>query len=187
SDPLRRVAAAGGVSAALTTLDSTEQSHRWPHFLPDGRRFLYWVQGTDRQKSGVFLGSLDDKPDSRGRRRVLGGDSMAIYSAGPLLFEREGTLMAQPFDPEKARLSGEPFPVAQQIGRLGGHPGWVAFSASPAGTLAHRTGGGVKSQLAWFDRAGKQLATVGAPEDQLTLALSPDQKRGADVGTGAHD
>ena len=177
-DPLRRVAAAGGVPAPLTTLDTaSERSHRWPHFLPDGHRFLYWVQGTVSEKSAVVLGSLDDKPDSKEHRRVLAGGSMAVYSAGHLLFEREGTLMAQPFDAEKAQLGGEPFPVAQQIGIIGGHPGWVAFSASPGGALAYRTGGGVKTQLAWFDRTGKQLGTVGAPEEQTTLELAPDQKR----------
>ncbi len=178
ADPLRRVPASGGVPTALTTLDpAAERSHRWPHFLSDGRRFLYWVQGTDLEKSGIFLGSLEDKPDSKERRRILTGASMGVHSAGHLLFAREGILMAQPFDAEKAQLSGEPFPVAQQVGQMGGHPGWFAFSASPGGTLAYRTGGGVKTQLAWFDRAGKQLSTVGAPEDQLALDLSPDHKR----------
>ena len=43
--PLLRVAASGGESAAVTTLDAArrENSHRWPYFLPGGRKFLYLV------------------------------------------------------------------------------------------------------------------------------------------------
>jgi len=177
SAPLRRVPAAGGVPSPVTTLDSqTELSHRWPHFLPDGRRFLYWRRTTDREKNGVVVASLDDKPDSKDRKRLLAGDSMAVYSAGHLLFEREGTLMAQPFDASKLAFGGEPFPVVQQV--MGGSPpGWVAFSASPGGTLAYRTGVGGKSQLAWFDRTGKEVGRVGPPEYHSSPRLSPDGKR----------
>ena len=85
--------------------------------------------------------------------------------------------MAQPFDAGRLQLHGEPFPVVQQVGRLGGLQGSAAFSVSPDGTLAYRTGGGVKTQLAWFDRAGKELGRLGQPEEQLTPRISPDQKR----------
>ena len=50
---------------------------------------------------------------------------MAVYSAGHLLFEREGALMAQPFDASRLQLHGEPFPVVQQVGLLGQAPGWA--------------------------------------------------------------
>ena len=35
----------------------------------------------------------------------------------------------------------------------------------------------MKTQLAWFDRAGKELGRLGQPEDQQTPTISPDQKR----------
>ncbi|MEK7752484.1 MAG: hypothetical protein AAB654_11250, partial [Acidobacteriota bacterium] len=176
--PIRRVPAAGGVPTPVTTLDSpTELAHRWPQFLPDGRHFLYWLYAADREKSVVVLASLDDKPDSKERRRLLPGGSMAVYSAGHLLFEREGVLMAQPFDVSGLELRGEPFPVVQQVGQIAGTTGWAAFSVSTSGTLAYRTGAGGKTQLAWFDRTGKELGRVGQPEDQSVPRLSPDQKR----------
>jgi len=176
---IQRVAAAGGVPAPVTTLDpATERSHRYPQFLPDGRHFLYWVQATDPQKDGIVIGSLDDQPDSKERRRLLPGGSMAAYSARHLLFEREGTLMAQPFDASRLQLSGEPFPVVQQIGQSASSVvGWTAFSVSTEGTLAYRGGGGAKTQLAWFDRAGKELGRLGPPDEQSAPRLSPDQKR----------
>jgi len=175
--PLRRVPAAGGLPAPVTALDSaTELSHRWPHLLPGGR-FLYWAFAPDREKGAVVIASLDDKPDSKDHRRLLAGDSMAAYSAGHLLFEREGALMAQPFDVSRLQFRGDPFPVLQQVGRIPGTPGWVSFSVSSEGTLAYRTGGSIKTQLAWFDRAGKELGKLGSPEEIFAPKISPDQKR----------
>ncbi len=176
--PLERVSAAGGTPSAITTLEAkTEISHRWPHFLPDGKRFLYWSMAADRQKSGLILASLDDPPGATERRRLVRGDSMAVYSAGHLLFARDGTLMAQPFDLSAGRVSADAFPIVQQIGRAGGHTGWTAVSASTEGALAYRTGTGALSQLTWFDRNGKQAGLVGALVRQIAPKLSPDGRR----------
>ena len=177
---IRRVPAASGVPAPVTRLDSTtEVSHNLPQFLPDGRHFLYWIfaRDPDPEKSAVIIGSLDDKPDSKDRRRLLAGDSMARYSVGHLLFEREGVLMAQPFDTERLQWRGDPFPVVQQVGQVAGRLGWRAFSVSAEATLAYGTGNGTRIQLAWFDRAGQEVGRLGQPEDQIAPRLSPDQKR----------
>jgi Tol biopolymer transport system component len=86
--------------------------------------------------------------------------------------------MAQPFDTSRFEFHGEPFPVAQQVGILASTtPGRPAFSVSSAGQLAYRTGGDAKSQLAWFDRAGKEIGRLGQPEEQFNPSISPDQKR----------
>ena len=60
--PLLRVAASGGEPAAVTTLDAARQenSHRWPYFLPGGRKFLYLVRTDDHATQGIYVGSLDD-------------------------------------------------------------------------------------------------------------------------------
>ena len=53
-------------------------------------------------------------------------DPASAAGRGQLLFRNEGTLMAQPFDDRTLVLSGEPVPVAAQLGSfLGG----TAFSA----------------------------------------------------------
>src|SRR5262245_39447157 len=40
--PLYRVPATGGASVAITKIDQTRHTtHRWPHFLADGKHFLY--------------------------------------------------------------------------------------------------------------------------------------------------
>ena len=181
-DALRRVSSAGGAPTAVTALAPTEFSHRYPHFLPDGHRFLYFNMFPEREKRAVHLATLGVQPQSKDHKRILTGSSMAAYSGTPsgpgrLLFEREGTLMAQPFDLEKLELSGEPFPVAQQIGGIVVRVGWAAFSASSTGTLVYRSGGGARSQLVWFDRAGKSLGVIGSPGEWQGFKLSPDERR----------
>jgi Tol biopolymer transport system component len=85
--------------------------------------------------------------------------------------------MAQPFDPDRLRLDGEVFPVAEQIG-ISGNVGQGAFSASGNGVLAYRTGGPVANrEFDWTDRAGKRLDTLTTPGLEIGGALSWDEKR----------
>src|SRR5437773_4943899 len=114
-EPIYRVSAAGGEPTPVTTLDKSRQetSHRWPYFLPDGRHFLYTVLGAPESR-GIYVSSLDAKEN---RRLLNVGNSDVAYAApGYLLFRRVVTLMAQAFDADKLQLSGDPFPIAEQIG-----------------------------------------------------------------------
>jgi serine/threonine protein kinase len=70
NSPLSRVSASGGQPVAVTRLDPPRQmTHRYPHFLPDGRHFLFVVGGTQQ---GLYLGllamvtSLSDFPRTNG-------------------------------------------------------------------------------------------------------------------------
>jgi Tol biopolymer transport system component len=168
--PLYRVSAAGGEAAPVTTLDqSRESSHGWPQFLPDGRHFLYL---SIQEKRGIYVGSLDSKQT----RRILDSDFNVAYAPpGYLLFARESALMAQPFDSDKLELTGEPFPVADQVGHY--TYGRSLFTMSENGVLVSESDQIVNSQLAWHDRAGKQISTVGPPGNYYSIWLSPDEKR----------
>ena len=157
--PLRRVAAAGGPSTPVTAVDNGEINHRTPSFLPDGRRFVFTVQGAESQ-SGIYVGSLD----TPGHTRLLNTTSSGTFAEpGYLLFLRDGTLMAQRLDIETLGFVGEAFPIA---GRVGVYNNFSSvFSVSRTGVLAYASGtGGIGSdrQLAWFDRAGKLLERVGS-------------------------
>jgi Tol biopolymer transport system component len=167
---LSRVPAGGGEPAAATMLDAPrkEVSHRLPHFLPDGRRFLFFAQ----PGNSIRVGSLD----SPEMRTLLNADSKAVYAApGYLLFVREQTLMAQPFDPSLAELTGDSFPVAEEV-RGNTINGRAAFSVSESGVLAYRSGAALQNtQITWFDRSGKVLQTIDQPADYRGVALSPDE------------
>ena len=190
---LLRVPAAGGSATPVTDLNqaSGEVSHRFPWFLPDGRHFLYLARNTEAAKTAVYVGDLDSKT----RREVLVAQSNAAYSPpGFLLFVREGTLIAQPFDAGKSETTGDPFPVAEGVafGQGGGAFAQGQFSASQNGVLAYMSGGGGEdSQLTWFDRSGKMLGTVGAPGTMQVPAISPDGRTVAvehqDPQTGFYD
>src|SRR5437870_4475461 len=122
---LLRVSAAGGPITELTRLDPSRQEtyHPMPRFLPDGRHFLYLRLSSSVENSGIYVGSLDLKPDQQPSKKILTTNAGAIYvpsgkpHVGQLLFLREDTLMRQRFDAEKMELLGDPVPVAEQVGR----------------------------------------------------------------------
>ena len=161
---LLRVSAGGGVPTAATTIDPAtgETHHRWPHFLPDGRHFLYTAStGTccpASQPAVVRIGSLDP---NEAAVTLFEAESSASYASGHLLFARDETLMAQPFDPETRQPTGEAFPLAEHVATEGSR--YVGASVSENGTLVYAQGGAQSAlQLTWFDRTGRALGTVGA-------------------------
>jgi Tol biopolymer transport system component len=170
-----RVSSEGGLATAVTVPDRSrhELMHAWPYFLPDGNHFLYFVVSNLKGQQGVYVGSLGSKDTSR----VLDADSNAIYvSPGYLLFIREGRLLAQPFDAKRLRISGEPFPIAEQVHSFGPlHQGY--FSASQNGVLAYVNAQSMFSHLVWVDRTGREVGTVGPPGDYVDFDMSPDERR----------
>jgi Tol biopolymer transport system component/predicted Ser/Thr protein kinase len=169
---IMRVPANGGVPAAITTVDRSrmETSHVYPALLPDGRHFLYRRNAATPENGGLYFGSLDAKSEEQSPQRLAALPAID-YSAGRILFVRQGTLTAQNFDAQKLELSGEAFPVAERV---------AAFSASESGTVAYRSvGGGRDLQLTWYDRQGKVIGTVGEPGRFQLVSLSPDATRAA--------
>ena len=178
---LLRVPAVGGEPAPVTKEADHRTIPQFPSFLPDGKHFLFLDVSSGGLATYVtYIGSLD----SPEQRRLLVADSAAIYSPpGYLLFVRQGTLMAQAFDPKKLELTGNAGPIAEQVASDG--PG-AGFSVSDSGTLTYRTGLPLPSryQLVWVDRSGKALGSLGAPALYLGPALSPDGKR---IAVHRHD
>src|SRR5512139_1174280 len=106
--------------------------HNYPCFFAEGRRFFYSIAFNQPAKNSIYVGSLDSKE----KTRILDADSMAVL-AGPdtFLFQRNGTLLAQKFDPEKPALIGEPVHIADNIAVP--FSTWAAFGASNNGVLAY--------------------------------------------------
>jgi eukaryotic-like serine/threonine-protein kinase len=173
---LFRVSSGGGTPVELTKPDAArnESSHKQPRFLPDGRNFLF-VASSAFSMNSVLVGSLD----GRTPKPLLQSDVDATYADGFLLFVREGTLLAQRFDSARLELAGDPVVIAQNIDTL--VSGALSSVSASREMLSYRTtsGGGVDSQLVWFDRNGKMLGTVGDRIDQAGIGLSPDGTRAA--------
>jgi Tol biopolymer transport system component len=174
SSGLMRIAETGGTPVVLTHLAPGQGSHRWPQFLPDGRRFLFLSTLGPLSTHGVYLGSLDGREPSR----LLTGETAAVYALpGYLLRVIDGVLVAHRFNSDSGVVSPESVPLAQPVGTDDGtfHS---AFSVSPT-ALAHRVGGPVRRQLVWLDRAGHVTGTVGPPDDHALAnpELAPGGRR----------
>ena len=95
---LYRVSQSGGPATALTTIEeegSGQRAHRWPQFLPDGRRFLFSIISSVR--SDLYVGALDDPTQIP----ITDVSGRALYaSPGYLLFTQrrvaDGAAVRQP-------------------------------------------------------------------------------------------
>jgi eukaryotic-like serine/threonine-protein kinase len=176
---LQRVSSAGGTPVAAAQLDTAygETSHRWPHFLPDGQHFLFTTVtgalGAALKPSVIRIGALG----SLDATTLLQVESSVAYASGHLLFVRNGSLLAQQFDVTARHLTGDSYPVAEQVLSEGSR--YASFSTSPTGVLAYAHGSRLSagSRLVWFDRTGRTTGQLGELAPYLNLALSPDERR----------
>ena len=169
---LYRLAAPGDQPVELLRpVPERHTSFAFPTFLPDGRHFLFFGAATNRDQTGIYLGSLDGTPPAF----VTASESMPAYlSSGYLLFIREGALLAQAFDAASRRVTGEPVHLA--AGVIGNSVTGRASFAAGANVLVYRTGVTRDGELAWFDRDGKPLGVLGEPAGYNGVRISPDGK-----------
>jgi eukaryotic-like serine/threonine-protein kinase len=176
--PLHQVSSAGGQSRPVTSLDGarSETTHRYPHFLPDGKHFLYLARSGaygPEHPPVIRVASLESPQG----KVLVSAPSNPIYASGHLLFVTDGALTAHPFDAARLEMSGEPVRVVDNV-QFDRRFGRAVFSASETGILVYQegTGQGV-TQFVWFDRAGKRLGTVAEPAFYDSPELSPDGTR----------
>jgi Tol biopolymer transport system component len=187
-DPLYRVSAAGGEPVTVTRFPGPMVfAHRSPHFLPDGRHFLFYVVAATSSIAGVYVAAIGEEP-----KRLLQSDTDAVpVDSGHLLFIRQGTLYIQDFDAARLEIQGDPVPLADSVAY---DPGVASVTASRTGTIAFRTGGPRTRQFEWFDRSGRSLGLVGAPDggaplnpelssDDQLVVLSRSGRGGLDLWT----
>jgi hypothetical protein len=179
SSGLMRVPAGGGQQVPVTAIqrEAGEQYHSYPQFLPGGKRFLYLVRGSP-QKQGIYVASVDSKPAAV---QVLETAFQARYDrlTRSLLYWENGTLMARWLELDPPRLTGAPRRVTGGVAVAPAN-GYADFSVSRDGVLFYRRGpAGGKTQLAWFDRGGRKLETLGEPLVNVPFGfhLSPDGGR----------
>jgi hypothetical protein len=181
ADGIRECPAGGGAARSITAFQpgGRETWQAFPSPLLDRRHFLFGRNAGP--ETGIYVGSLDAKPQEQTNKRVLPDSYAALYVAGPdggagrkhghILFVREGALMAQGFDAQKLELAGEATPLAENLERP------FDFSASKDGQLAYLTAAG-KGQLTWIDRQGKTLGAPGSVGRPFSgMRISPDGAR----------
>ena len=192
SDRLYAVSAAGGKPSAMTAaipgVDFAASAvnlftPRWPSFLPDGRHYLYLTGSTDGQKGAVIrVGAIDSIAEGK---TVADARSNAVYVQGYLLYLREDSLVAQPFDLKSLATIGEATSVVENVQSTGAGRRGV-FSVSENGLLIYAQGSaGVNNgvQWIWFDRFGKRSGILSDSTGFLDPEFSPDGKSLATVVT----
>jgi eukaryotic-like serine/threonine-protein kinase len=172
---LNRVSAAGGTPTRISNLDKSrgEYNHRWPMFLPDGTHYLYMAANFSGLKGvdAIFVGSLD----SNEKRFVVDATANAAYAEpGYLLYYRDKTLLAQPFDRKRFALTGEPTTILTDIQYLPQLKRAV-FAVSDNGLLvAQGSSEAALSQPIWFDRTGKEVGLAGKPDVYGNVSIAPN-------------
>jgi Tol biopolymer transport system component len=179
-----RVPAGGGTPAAMTAPSPKGTLHGFPRFLPDGRKFLY-LAFRGHGEPAIYSGSLDAKPEGQNTTPLLKTEYGVAYvpASGYLLFVRGETLLAQHFDPGRLTLSGESFPLVEQIG-LAPNLGFAYFSASENGSLVYMGAPNRNRQLTWLDRQGHSADTPAEPAPITEVKISPDGTKAATMQQG---
>jgi serine/threonine-protein kinase len=170
----------GGTPRALTTLDEKkgERTHRWPAALPGGRAVLFTVGSLD-SPDNYDASTIEAVDVSTGSRRVVSqGASSARYVSGHLLFTREASVFATPFDVDRLTTGGTPVQVLQGVSG-DSTTGAVHLAVAADGTLAYMPGSAQASstRLMWVDDAGVALALALPKGLYFDPRLSPDGTR----------
>ena len=175
SGPLLQVPASGGETRPVTTLDTTrtESAHRFPCFLPDGTHFLYVALPGRNELFDTRVGSLDDP---RPGPVVVTSPSAAWFvDPGWLVFNREGAVVAQRFDPRTRKATGPLTTIPELTDVRGNYSGSPMVTASRTGTLLQREPAIVQTRLDRVDRTGRVLSSFPLPDGRFaTPRLAPD-------------
>ena len=180
---LLRIRSEGGIQEIATMLSAREYGHRLPHCLPAGKGVLYTIYALpmDPHPTVAVLDSstrrthalLDDAADAR------------YVPTGHLVFLRQGSLMAAPFDLDRLQVTGQPVPVGigvvQALNTGSSFPHETAagqFSISDSGSLAYVAGGiapDQQKQLVWVEQDGREAGdALPFTAPFLAARVSPD-------------
>jgi eukaryotic-like serine/threonine-protein kinase len=173
---IARVPASGGTPVPVVNIDDAPgpRIQIAPVFLPDDRHFLYASAVPGAGVREIHLASIDG-PEST--LLLSDATSNAMYANGYVLYLRDTMLMARPFNTKELKFSGDAVPVVEDI-QVNPTTGTGAFTASQNGVLAYQTSVGAGgTTLAWFDRSGRNLGTLGERSGYLDVQLSPDGTR----------
>jgi Tol biopolymer transport system component len=170
---LHRVQVQGGKPVPVTSPDNArgDYAHRVPHYLPDGRRFIFLVKSTRADREGIYIGSLDGAEP----KQVMRALSEAWYAAGRLIFVTPPALMAVGFDAASMQVKGSPVVLARGTA----HESFTArglFSVSDTGTIAYSRVQSPAMRLVQVDRTGESRELRVAPRPYWDLAPTPDGK-----------
>jgi serine/threonine-protein kinase len=174
---LQRVSAAGGAPKFLTQPDPArgENYHWLPEALPGGGAVLFTDQkgasGSPGEANVAVLslktGKWQTIIEKATNPHYLPGDYVA--------YERDGVLLAAPFDANRLSVAGPSVPILQGV-LLDPDSGATQVAVSRSGSVVYLAGTGAPpdSTLVVVDRAGNERPLTSLRRPYEDLALSPD-------------
>jgi len=176
---LMRVSSSGGTPEQITTVDTGnhEVSHGWPFVMPGSHAILFTIEGPSPRVAALDL-------RSHTVHVLVQKGSTPRYADGHLIYSREGTLFAAPFDAARLQVTGPEAPVVEHVASV--NLDGADYTISDGGLLAYIAGsgtfGGGTTVLNWADRKGT-LQPISDPRLWGTGRLSPDMSH---VANGIH-
>ena len=180
-----RVAGTGGSAELVVELEQGELAGS-PQLLPGGEWLLFTLRTAVTplwDESQIIVQSL-----VTGERRTLvnGGTDGRYVATGHLIYARERTLFALPFDVANVEITPGPVPLVENVAQAVTNS-VAMYSVSDNGTLVYipsdmligtRTGRNTPvSQLVWVDRSGDEMELETDPTSIMTMSLSPGGRR----------
>ncbi len=168
------VPASGGERTQLSTLSEGEIGHLAPKFLPHGRAVLFWIATGDPDTSQVAVYAFDTGE----RQTLVPGTSPQFAASGHLVFWRDESLWAVPFDPDRLEVRGNPVPVVQGV--RAGTFGVAGYAVGTDGMLAYQPADediADQRSLVWVDRNGEEEPIGMTPRAYNQPQLSPNGRR----------
>ena len=168
-----RVSGQGGTPERLIAVDESKREFAYgPQMLPGGDTVLFTLASPAWDDAKIVVQSL-----ASGLRKVLveGGGGRYV-STGHLLYTREGTLFAAPFDAGRLEVTGGPVALVEGVA-VSELEGTVHFSLSTDGTLVYVPGTEVERTLVWVDRQGREEAVPAPQRPYSWVRVSPDGTR----------
>ena len=168
------VSANGGTPREIIKTDTsnTEESLRFPYFLPDGEHFLYTIQAKFSGSTSddvLKIGSINSDID----KTIMQVSSNSEYANGYLFFVRQSTLMCQRFDPDNYELSGD---IHTLSGNLSYYDPRIygSFSLSTTGNLIFQNRSEEDTRLILTDNQGNIQKSLFTIRIESNARFSPD-------------
>jgi Tol biopolymer transport system component len=176
--PLWLVSANGGAPTKVTgtSTGAGALSDRWPHFLPDGKHFLFLhsPNGDAEDDNEIRFASIDGGAEQVVQR---GHFYTFQYASGWLIAALRGALDAWKFEESTGTVLGQPVQLVDKIA-ADEITGSGVFSVSPQGLLLYQEASGATGDRhVWVDAAGKQIAQISELSIYGSVRLSPDGER----------
>ncbi len=176
---LSRLPAGGGVAPVpVTELRPGENCHRWPHFLPGGKVFVFTAGNAG---GGTLVNThLEAQRLEGGQRSQLrsGGIFVRALNERRLAWIEEGALQTAEFDAASLRFTSAPVSMPEQA-QANIRTAEAMFATSPNGLLAYLPGRTPDAllDLKWLDARGVSEPALEQRGDYSGARLSPDGKR----------